>query len=250
MDQPEESIFYYRGKDARSDRNYPLAIQNLNKAISINPNEAKYYYSLSRAYLGTQQNGKALEAIDRALEDWPHSSNAYRIRANAHFRLEKIDKAGKDIDKALSYSPYDRKLNSLAVRIYGKLNDSTKLNQAVDRSLHFAQADRYQLAKVADNLYYYSNELDKAEKLYKSILAIEPFDVAGNYGLATIYGKQESCEIVKAVYGYMKGCALGVGKTKSRCASQYINWAHSAVNHLKSNQKCDEINEYDFSELQ
>lgn len=247
MSLPEESVLYYRGEDARNDRNYPVAIQNLQKAISINPNEARYHYSLSRAYFGTKQDDKALEEINKVLKHWPHSSNAYRIRANAHFRLKKFDEAGKDIDKALSYSPYDRKMNSLAVSIYGKLNDTAKLNQAVDRSLHFAQADRYQLAKVADSLFYNTKQWDKAEDLYKSVVKIEPLDVAGNYGLSVIYGRLQSCNIVKTIYDYMKGCALGVGKTKRKCASQYINWAHSAVNHLKANQKCAEINEYDFS---
>lgn len=58
--------------------NYRLAQIHLNKAINLNPFEAKYYYNLTQVYIKLRQSTDAVKSIQKAIKLKPEDST-YRL---------------------------------------------------------------------------------------------------------------------------------------------------------------------------
>jgi len=106
-----------------------------------------------------------------------------------------------------------------------------------------------QWVNLAYHFRYKLNDQELSEQLYKKAIEINDLDVGGNYNLATLYGKQESCKIVSHLFNYFQACEKNIGDTRRWCKKRYKNWAYGSVNYLNTHKSCAEINEFDFTKF-
>lgn len=86
---------------------YPQAIADYNKAIGLNPNFTKAYYSLTKTYLKNQQLDKAFELANRAVQKFPTKGESYKIRSLVYYNRGDLANAINDLTKLLTITKDD-----------------------------------------------------------------------------------------------------------------------------------------------
>ena len=88
------------------ENKYREAIENYDKAIKIDPNDANAYNNrgIAKVLLGGNNKG-AIKDYDKAIEIDPKSTYAYNNRGNAKVLLKDFKEAIKDYDKAIELDP-------------------------------------------------------------------------------------------------------------------------------------------------
>lgn len=96
---PDEAFLYYwRGTIEHSTGNNKAAIDDFNKAISLDEKHAKAYImrGITKADLG--DNEGALEDLNQAILIDPQDSAAYSMRACIKLDMGEFDQANEDLD--------------------------------------------------------------------------------------------------------------------------------------------------------
>lgn len=102
---------YYEG-------NYLKAIENYDKAIEINSQDAKAYNNRGLAYSELKEYKKAIEDFDKAIEINPQFEAAYNNRGVAYAGLKDYKKAFEDFDKAIEIYPQFADAHYNLARVY------------------------------------------------------------------------------------------------------------------------------------
>ena len=85
---------------------YKEAIPRFGLVIRRLPDFAKAYYGRGRSYYEEELLGLALEDLDKAIELDPQLADAYKTRADVYKGQDEIEKAIADLEEAISL--YDR----------------------------------------------------------------------------------------------------------------------------------------------
>ena len=81
------------------------ALADLEKAIEIEPNCAKYYLLLGQLYLRTGHKKKATRALDTAIVQDPEDANSFQQRANVFLSMKQYRRSIRDFSHAIELSP-------------------------------------------------------------------------------------------------------------------------------------------------
>jgi tetratricopeptide (TPR) repeat protein len=84
---------------------YKEAIEALDKAISINPNNVDAWYNKGLTLIHLGKYKEAIKACDKAISINPNNSNAWNNKGSALIHLGKYKEAIKACDKAISINP-------------------------------------------------------------------------------------------------------------------------------------------------
>jgi len=79
-DKENKHIFNEYGIELRKSEMYDLAIENYEKAISIDPDDEALYFNMGRAYYSSGNNEKAKESLDKAISLNADFSEAKMLR--------------------------------------------------------------------------------------------------------------------------------------------------------------------------
>lgn len=244
--EDSEVIYYFRALSAEQDKDYPQALKYITTALERNPDNLSYYSTISRIFNKLNRYEDALRATNTALKYYPLSRVSLTDRANLYIKLAKPELAQKDLTLLLKYSPFHREGNLQNLYLQAALNNKEKFESQLERASFFTKFDPNHWVRLAYNAHYILKDYEVSESIYKKALDIQALDVGANYRLALLYGTMESCDVVEPLYNYFKGCEQRVGRTSKWCKSKDKKWAYSAVNFLKSHQKCPAVNNYDF----
>jgi tetratricopeptide (TPR) repeat protein len=85
--------------------NYEEAIEALDKALEIKPDDAAALYSKGAALLNLNWYDEALKAFDKAINIRPGDANSWRGKGAALLNLDRYDEALKVFDKAIDIKP-------------------------------------------------------------------------------------------------------------------------------------------------
>jgi tetratricopeptide (TPR) repeat protein len=147
------------------------AIEEINKAIQIDPNYAEYFYWRARFQSELKNNSEAITDFTKAIELEPTNANRYIARATFYNEeLNKIDSSLIDFSKAISLNPEDTA--SLYIR---------------------------------GSIYYQLNQISKALEDFNQILKINPSDVSARNFMGLIYKDQGKLDL--ALFEFEKGIA-------------------------------------------
>lgn len=94
-----------RGISHAAKGQYNKAIADFNKALELNPREAKTYLGRGIAYLEKFEYDKAISDFSQAIEINPKFAEAYEGRAEAYIGQGKLDEANSDYKKAEEIDP-------------------------------------------------------------------------------------------------------------------------------------------------
>lgn len=87
-------VFYYlRGQAASKSKQYQVAIDDLTKAMSLNPSEIAYPTELAGINLIVGRPEIALELLDKVISSTPQYAEAYRLKGLCLIRLKKNSEA-------------------------------------------------------------------------------------------------------------------------------------------------------------
>jgi O-antigen ligase/Flp pilus assembly protein TadD len=197
--------WFTKGQSLFQQQQYAKALQLIEKAIEIAPNEALFQDEVSQHYgqlavLAAQQNQEqkaqewlqtALFYSQQALKLNPHHLNFYKSQARLYIRLGQLNpefyqEAKDTLEKAVALSPTDAKIYyniALISELLGQQEEALSyMQQAVTLKSNYLQA-RNELAR----LYIANNELEKArEQLQYNLSYIAPNDVLVAQNLAIV----------------------------------------------------------------
>jgi len=91
-------LWFYQHDDER-------ALANLNLAIRLEPDQARFYLSRSLVFLRTKRLDRAIEDGEMVIHLDPHSPQGYMVRANAWLAKKEYERASADLDQALRLDP-------------------------------------------------------------------------------------------------------------------------------------------------
>ena len=121
-----------------------------------------------RVALDQHRLDEALQALNRALEIDPQDANAYKNRGNVYGKLNRLAEALQDYTIAIKLAPQDANAYKSRGNVYGKLNRLEEALQDYNRALeidpHFVLAQNNQKQLL--------NSMKAAEKSPKSSLTL------------------------------------------------------------------------------
>lgn len=104
--QPDnDSIYYYIGMiNAHQLNNYPHAIEAFNKIKVDSPQFTEVYYQLGYGHFKTKNYQQAKENLDKYISVAPNNGKAYYFRGLSYINLKQIEDACLDLQKASEYN--------------------------------------------------------------------------------------------------------------------------------------------------
>ena len=125
---PKDARAYYnRGNAKHQLKQHKEAIADYDKAIELNPKDAKAYYNRGNAKNELKQHKEAIADYNKAIELNPKDANAYNNRGVAKSNLKQHKEAIADYDKAIELKPEDAQAyynRGLAYRELGKKEEA------------------------------------------------------------------------------------------------------------------------------
>lgn len=177
------------------------AIEEYKKAIDIDPKFAYPYNGLGNVYDTLKQYHKAIEAYNKAIEIDPKYAYPYNGLGNVHDSLKQYDKAIDAYSKAIDIdSRYARAYNGLGIA-YGKLEKYEKAIEVFNKILEFDP----QNIMAYNNLgyaYYRLNQTDKALQFYNKAIDFDEDFAMGYRNIGIVYAHKK--QYIKAIEFYTK----------------------------------------------
>ncbi|USR89786.1 tetratricopeptide repeat protein [Phormidium yuhuli AB48] len=99
---------YRQAQDQAQTQNYHAALRFLERAIALNPNDARLWRERSLNYQALEQFEEVLSACDRLLDLDAEDLQAYRLRAQTLQQLHRWEDANSTWDTILEHQPDDR----------------------------------------------------------------------------------------------------------------------------------------------
>ncbi len=104
-DPRNTDLLWMRGRVYSYQNDHECALANLNLAIRLEPDQARFYVTRAIILLHKQQPDKAIEDCDQAIELDSASLWARVIRASALISKNQPEHARRDLDRALRFNP-------------------------------------------------------------------------------------------------------------------------------------------------
>lgn len=142
---------------------YSKAIENLNKAIELNPNDHVSHTWLGWVYVRLEDYDSALKNFDKALRIDPKGSAATNGKAMVFRRLELFNKSVEFSKQAISLNPNVVDYYTLLGWTYHNMDEYDKSNDAFQRALLIRQDDYIALDGIGWNL----DHFDKFDEAYE-----------------------------------------------------------------------------------
>lgn len=187
---------YARGMQAARQGKYQQALQQLQRAVTLQPDYAKAHAALGTIYLQLSDFPASEKALTRALRINPDLVQAEANLAVLYTRTERLDDAIRVYQNLIRRQP-----ESLQVRlgIASAYQQAERFPEAIEAYLESLKRSP-KLAAAMTNLascYEAVEDDEQAVRYYKAALAVEPNLPMANGNLGAIY--QEQGELDKAL---------------------------------------------------
>lgn len=102
QDEPEAPIYAALSDTHKDAGDYQQALDNIEKALELNPDEASYLIKKAVILLSLGEYDKAIEATDSCIEQNPDFAYLYTFRSSIHKEKKDLDKALADVNTAIN----------------------------------------------------------------------------------------------------------------------------------------------------
>jgi pentatricopeptide repeat protein len=168
----------------RSD--YRSAIENLQKATAIDPNNKWYSLSLAMLFENTKQYDKSADVYLKLIKNEPGEAAYYESLANMYILQGDIKKALKVYDEMESRFGVSEMVNTQKQRIYMSLGKTDKAIEEAKKLIEAAPGTARYYNNLAD-LYNKSGNTAMAVKTYEKLLEIDPENSSVQLSMAVYY---------------------------------------------------------------
>jgi len=160
--QPEvtdPNLLLLRARAYAGDKKLNPALEDLNKAIEVNPDLVDAYIERGMVFAQARRFDDAIGDLTRAIEIDPQNVKAYAMRASAKLQAEANDDALSDVNQALQLATND----ALALRIRGNVYEAlTRTDDAIADYRNALAQDPFQ-AESRDALQRLNQEVPTEE---------------------------------------------------------------------------------------
>jgi tetratricopeptide (TPR) repeat protein/S1-C subfamily serine protease len=196
---PRAFLYVIRGSNYSLQKKDELALDDLNKAMKLNPNYAMAYYNRGLLYHLQQKSDLALDDYNKAIELNPNYGLYYRVRGLNYSLQQKYDLALADYNKAIELNPNDAKAynNRGALYSYQQKYDLAlaDYNKAIELNPNDAKA-----YNSRGNLYRRQQKYELALADYNKAIDINPnYDDAYN-SRGNLYSDLQKYDLALADY--------------------------------------------------
>ncbi|GBD95714.1 MAG TPA: tetratricopeptide repeat protein [Nitrospirae bacterium] len=207
-DPDHADALHLLGVTAYQRGNNKQAVENIERAITINPSVSFYHNNLGNAFMSLNENDKALQCFKEALRLKPDNVEACNNLGNTLRKQGKNKEALVQYIKAVEMDPdYVAAINNLANLLKG--------DEAI---MHYRRAIRLQpdLAEAYYNLgnaLKESDETEEAVEQYRKAISINPGFADAYNNLANVLKRQK--EYVEAAEHYHKAISINPDFTEA-----------------------------------
>ncbi|MDR2192568.1 MAG: tetratricopeptide repeat protein [Endomicrobium sp.] len=217
---------------------YELALENAQKALSINPDDYEANRQITLAYMKAQNRDKAFENLNKTIDKFPNHCQDYYDRAYMYANIDKFkdyNKALSDINKAISLSK-TQVFNYYMLR--HRINDALKNYDAVIDDFNAMQKlDKTPNAALFNKALYLAS-LDRNEeaiRAYTEFINLEPNNEKAYVNRAISYRK--AGKLPEAIDDYNKTIELN---PKDPYVYSNLGYAYSLQGKYEEALKCYE----------
>lgn len=182
QDEPEAPIYAALSDTHKEIGNYQQALDDIEKALELNPDEASYLVKKALLYLTLGDYDKAIEATDSCIELNPDVNFAYAFRSFIYQEKKDYDKALADINTAINLGEATSDQLLLRARVLQKLGKTDEAKNDFEAIL----AD----SAITFNMPYanlFLGNMDLAFEQTDSLVNDEPDNESLHYNAACIY---------------------------------------------------------------
>ena len=187
---PRGAFYNNRGIIYSEQKKWDLALADYNKAIQINPNDAKAYYNRGNIYSEQKKWDLALADYNKSIQSNPNNARAYYNRGNFYSEQKKWDLALADYDKAIETNPkYVTAYNNRGIVYYKQRKWDLALadfNKAIQINPKYVNAYYNR-----GNVYSEQKKLDLALADYNKGIQINPNNANAYYSRGNIYSEHK-----------------------------------------------------------
>ena len=229
-----EGIYIDTAKNYMDKKEYETAIEVLNKAIVLHPENSNFYIFRGLSYAGLNQHKKAIDDYTQAINRNSMLNSIYYVRGLSYSELKQYEKAIADYSKSISLDPQE------SDSYYGRGNSYQELKQCqkaiVDysRSISLNPKDAFVYSargycynEIND---YYKAKLDfiKASELYKEAGDIDSYKDAQE-SLKTIENNNKNSQQINHHNDEAYYFNLGVDYINKKQYSKAIEFFSQAI---------------------
>lgn len=103
---PDNALYYYARGQARSRaREFGRALDDFHQATRLNPASSMAFFARGQAHAATNEYERAIEDTTEAIKLLPGNSAAYVVRGGAYIANREYDRAIEDISQAVKMDP-------------------------------------------------------------------------------------------------------------------------------------------------
>ncbi|GAA3964825.1 tetratricopeptide repeat protein [Mucilaginibacter dorajii] len=175
---PEDTnAIYYTGLSAANSKNYPAAISNYNKLLTMKFSKVQtIYLDLSSVYLLTADTASALKTVSEGVTKFPSNSELRKREIEISLQTGKEKEVLDKIQTALASDPKNKTLYYYAGLTYSQTAEAIIKEQAKTKDV--AAKSKLQATKVEN--------YNKAAEMYKKALEIDPNYFEANLNLGYV----------------------------------------------------------------
>ncbi|HME42382.1 MAG TPA: tetratricopeptide repeat protein [Syntrophorhabdales bacterium] len=126
LDQDDPEAYYTLGRVYAETERYDLAITNLKQALKIDPRYEQAYDALEAVYKETKEPEKFISLLEEAVKSDPGYYYAYANLGYGYFTLGKYDQAIENLNKAILLDPKDEWPYRVLGVVYSRKGENDK----------------------------------------------------------------------------------------------------------------------------
>ena len=168
--------FYAESVTQLQKGNYDAAFDLLKHCIELNPYAAEAYYGLTPLYAEMGMDTLALENMEKAVSLRPDNVTYQERLAQTYLGTKQWDKAINTYERIMSYSPTRTDVLGILIQLYGQNKDYDNIIRCLDRVENTEGASE-QTALSKMHIYSLKGEKDKELQVLEDLVKKHPNDM-------------------------------------------------------------------------
>ena len=168
--------FYAESVTQLQKGNYDAAFDLLRHCIELNPYAAEAYYGLTPLYAEMGMDTLALENMEKAVSLRPDNVTYQERLAQTYLGTKQWDKAINTYERIMSYSPTRTDVLGILIQLYGQNKDYDNIIRCLDRVENIEGASE-QTALSKMHIYSLKGEKDKELQVLEDLVKKHPNDM-------------------------------------------------------------------------
>lgn len=198
---PQHAEYYYRRAEALTEiKNDSLALIDVEKALSLEKNNAQYTFTASYLQLQLGQTKEAIKTLEHNLEQTPGNVNTRMLLSRAYLADAKIVSAQEQVNKILAAAPHHPGALMIMADIKAAEKD-TLATINVLKEIIATDAGNYNASYQLGDWYKATNNPDAVAR-YQYTYSLDTNDVNPLFEIGDYYERQGQVQKAKEAFIY------------------------------------------------